>query len=85
MKVPLVERKGKSQTNGSKDAKRQREDDHSYDAATNRQRGHDNSHVLVSRTRSSTGKNLSFFGLHSISSSWTDCVESWAVVAVGYA
>ncbi len=63
--MPLVDGKCKSQSNGSKDAPKQRERDHSYDATTDRQRGGDNSHASVFKyksTKSSTGwENLSFF------------------------
>lgn len=60
-KVLLVRGKSKSQSKESKDAKSHEDRDHSYDATTNRRRGHDNSHALVLRTRSSTGGEFVIF------------------------
>ena len=59
----MVEGKGKSQSNGSKDAKSHRDRDHSYDATTNRRQGHDRSHALVLCTSVqgvARGEDLSF-------------------------
>ena len=56
------------------------ERDYKYDATTKRQRGHDNSHALVSSTRCSTAEKLTIFGLHSISSFLDRFCQSMTVV-----
>ena len=60
--MPLVEGKGKSQSDGSNDAIILMKRKHRYDVTTNRRRGHYKTATrLVSDIRNNTGTDLSFF------------------------